>query len=183
MDTGENNFLKQFFSRFRNRLNLLYGSEYEIADNITKHLAHNSDHGMKQIGNKFAVVSTQEDVDIFVELMRKLGNFFIIPNHNEISQFVSRVPWFGKRNNFIKVATMGLARLVESGLYARWIKHERIFLLIYNLKSVDIKLNVTKRENYYAMIVLADSQLKKQTLQGATMRFTNLELVFVGVGF
>ncbi|CAL8127162.1 unnamed protein product [Orchesella dallaii] len=178
MDTGEENFLKQFFSRFRNQVSLIYGFETAVINNITKNLPVDTHHGMKLIRKKFAVISTEEDIEFFVGLMKKLTDYYIIPN-KKVSPFVSRVPWFGRRNNFIKLATLGIARLVESGIYDRWIKHMRQSKLIWNLKNVDKKLNTTS-DNYYAMIVLSDSQLTKQTQQGSMISFQSIDLVFKG---
>ncbi|CAL8085538.1 unnamed protein product [Orchesella dallaii] len=178
LDTGEDNFMKKFFSRFRNDVSLLYGTETAVINNITKELPVYTDQGMKFIRKEFALVSTEDDIDHFVRLMEKLTEFYVIIPNKYVSPFISRIPWFGRRNHFNKLATMGIAHLVESGMHDRWVKLEKQYRLIGNLKDADNKLNV-RRGNYFAMILLSDSQLAKQTQKASAISLNNVDLVFI----
>ncbi|CAL8105487.1 unnamed protein product [Orchesella dallaii] len=175
--SGEDNFMKRFLVRFRHRLSLVSARESNIIYNITKGLPVHSEHGMKILNKKFAIVSTKGDTEFFVGLMKKLTDFYIIPN-KKVSPFVSRVPWYAKRNNFAKLVTLGIAQLVESGVYGRWIKNFRKQQLIGRLVEVDRKLNITGG-NYFGMVVLAESQ--KQGIEGASIKLDGIYLVFIAV--
>lgn len=177
--TGEENFMTSFLHHFRNCLSLLYNSESDIIYNITHRLPVNSDHGPKLIRKKFAMVSTEEDSDLFVVLMQKLTDYYVIPN-KKLSPFISRFPWHGKRNQFIQILTTGLSRLVQSGIYDNWNDQFHKFQLIQKLREVDKRENRTGTAYFSLVVMTTSSKLSTQQLDGSPVTWNSVDLVFLG---
>lgn len=180
--SGEENYMQKFLLTFRHFLALLRADEVEIILNITNKLPVESEFGImsQEKWIKFALISVEEDMDLFVGIMRKLTDYVIIPN-NKISPFVSRVPWYGKRNNFIKLAIVGIARLVQSGIYDLWDKQFKQARLINNLRKVDIMSNLTQ-QNYFAFVVLTKSKVSNQLFDSSPINLKTVDIVFMACG-
>lgn len=147
--------LTRVIRKFRDNCLLLKGSPLNVIYNITKHLGVNTDTGARSlIPAKFAVISEEDDMNIFATLIKRAMDIFIVPSKS-LSQFNSPVPWYGKRNRFTQVFSMGLARLEQSGIYQRWTRHSKLHDVAQTLRNMDDKLNVSKRirDNYYAMVL------------------------------
>lgn len=118
---------------------------------------------------------------MFVAIMRKLTNYVIIFN-NKVPPFVSRVPWFGKRNNFIRLASKGIGRLVQSGIYDLWARLLKQSKLMAGLRKVDAKLNSIGRQNYFAFFVLSKLKWSSQALDMSAISLQTVDFVFMACG-
>ncbi|CAL8127164.1 unnamed protein product [Orchesella dallaii] len=171
--------------KLRQKCALIKGSEATSIFNITKQLPVLSDAGMIIIPPKFALISSEGDVKLFVTLIRKLSDLIIITS-NKVSYFESRVPWYGNRNTFLKIFTEGLSKLEQSGIYRRWSKHFSLYLVVEKFIEIDEnlkRLNVTtsNQTNYFSRVLYAfsDSGLNMK-VDDIRLRVQNLELMLIG---
>lgn len=152
----------------------------------------------------FALVSSEYDAKRFSILARRFTKFIPIQNPNQVSPYITRVPWYGYRNFFTTIFIPALGSLVESGIYERWVKYKELLTMILSLYEVDDKISrrnelsyktqsnnsisndrkvtsTSSRPNFYAMATLVPRgehrKLGKSVLKGVSFQNVKIALI------
>ncbi len=91
--------------------------------------------------------------------------------------FVSRSPWFGKRNHIALLFSKGIAKLEQSGIYNRWERHYYLFNVIIKLIKVNKRLN-NNRRNYFGFVVMAASKSESKSSEAEPLGWNVLYSFF-----
>lgn len=169
----------QMIETLRNNIVLIKGDESRVVYNITKNLPVITDEGMVLIPDKFAVISTEFDMNMLVGLMRENTNLTIIKTKSMV-YFRSMVPWYGTRNHFAQAFSEGLGILEQSGILWGWAEHEKLYHVVSHLKRVHRHFKKTTSTNYYAMVLTTFNKGRKLLEQGKPLKLDSLEQLFVG---
>ncbi|XP_021947976.2 uncharacterized protein LOC110845779 [Folsomia candida] len=191
--------------QLRDRLVFINGTDAALIANISRGIGVKSDLGhLLEITEDFALVSSEYDAKRFSILARRFTKFIPIQNPNQVSPYITRVPWYGYRNFFTTIFIPALGSLVESGIYERWVKYKELLTMILSLYEVDDKISrrnelsyktqsnnsisndrkvtsTSSRPNFYAMATLVPRgehrKLGKSVLKGVSFQNVKIALI------
>ncbi|CAL8068380.1 unnamed protein product [Orchesella dallaii] len=175
-----NSSLNMFFEKLQNGIRFVQEDSLYILQNVSnRHTLYANDGKGKFEGNKqFAIINNEWDINLAIFLGKQLLPNYYLYVSTENSRFRQQNIWLGKRTYFHRLCVKGLAALVESGIHWRWFRHLNSHLLIEQQKLVD-----RSRTHFYAMVMLADLNLKRQLIDGSeTIRLESCAPIFVCYG-
>jgi len=84
---------------------------------------------------EFGTVDTPENERLFSTLVAKHTNYWIIKKDMEKQKHRMLDPWFGRRHWFVEIFEKSFAKLVEFGVYGRWVDLTNKTVTIHSLKQ------------------------------------------------
>ncbi|CAL8068578.1 unnamed protein product [Orchesella dallaii] len=175
-----NSSLKIFLEKLRNEVKFVSQDTLCILQNVRKRRPIYTKEGKgKEDGSKqFAIINNKWDIDLAIYLGKQLLPNYYLYVSTENSRFTKLNSWYGKRTYFNGIFIKGLASLVESGIHERLFRHWNLLILIEQQKLVD-----EPGTTFYAMVTLANLNLKRQLIDGSeTIRLESLAPIFICYG-
>ncbi|CAL8121572.1 unnamed protein product [Orchesella dallaii] len=175
-----NSSLKIFLEKLRNEVKFVSQDTLYILKNVRKRrpIYTKDGKGKKDEIKRFGIINNKWDIDLAIYLGKQLLPNYYLYVSTENGRFTKLNSWYGKRTYFNGLFIKGLAALVESGIHERWFRHWNLHILIEQQKLVD-----EPGTNFYAMVTLANLNLKRQLIDGSeTIRLESVAPIFICYG-
>jgi hypothetical protein len=170
----------KFFAIFRHYTKLFKGEPFEVAKNLSRKLAVDTDWGLIKIPATFGTVSTSSDSNLLKMLISRYTDYFIQEKKLGPNPYMSRMPWYGTKNWYTSLFVRKLGSLFESGIYSRWLKNYQTGVTINQLLKSDRAQNMSSL-NYYMILVMKGANVIGRDGQGSfkPVSIDNVQLCFI----
>ncbi|OXA59302.1 Glutamate receptor 1 [Folsomia candida] len=167
----------QFYAKFRHYAKLLKGKIHTVVQNMSTNKPVDTDWGLIHMPQVFATASTKRDSDLMKVLVSRHTDYFIQEKKIGPNPYLSRMPWYGIKNEYTEMLVTTLGQLYESGIYSRWLANYDKKMMIDALRKGDKVMNVSSL-NYYLLLVMKGEGVIKQADGAGFVKVESVQICF-----